>query len=370
MLGYNSMRKHFIDNLRWLDVLLLIPYHAAQAWNVWGEPNYIFYNGNRPISSIIVFFSPYFMPLLFLLAGISTKYALNKRTYKQYIAERAKRLLVPLLFGTLFFMPIMTYIADRANYGYDSGFFKHYTVFFTKYTDLIGADGGFSIGQFWFLLYLFVISLIAVGIISVQKKITAKKFDNISFLLVFLLGVPLPLLSEILSVGGKSLAEYTYIFLIGYYVFSNDAVIEKTEKYGYITLAIGLTASVINVYLFIWSDKNYTILNTVAMYISEWVMILALIGIGKKCLDRSCRISEFMSKRSFPFFSFHFVWLVFFQYLFTDLLGKNTFMLYTIPVVLAYIFTFICCEICIRIPLLSFLTGMKFTSDMPNQKNK
>lgn len=36
------MRKHYIDNLRWITILLLIPYHAAMAWNVWGEPNYIF----------------------------------------------------------------------------------------------------------------------------------------------------------------------------------------------------------------------------------------------------------------------------------------------------------------------------------------
>lgn len=84
------MRKHYIDNLRWIAILLLIPYHAAMAWNVWGEPNYIFFEGNKIISSIIVFLSPYFMPFLFLLAEISTKFAFQKRTVKQYILERAK----------------------------------------------------------------------------------------------------------------------------------------------------------------------------------------------------------------------------------------------------------------------------------------
>ena len=33
----DSMRKWFIDNLRWIVIFLLIPYHAAQAFNVWGE---------------------------------------------------------------------------------------------------------------------------------------------------------------------------------------------------------------------------------------------------------------------------------------------------------------------------------------------
>ena len=101
------MRKHYIDNLRWLILLILIPYHAAQAWNTWGEPNYIFFEGNRVISSFIVFFSPFFMPLLFVLAGIGTKYALQKRTTKEYLAERVRRLLIPFLYGTLVFTPIM-----------------------------------------------------------------------------------------------------------------------------------------------------------------------------------------------------------------------------------------------------------------------
>lgn len=54
-----------------------------------------FFEKNRVISSIIVFFSPYFMPLLFVLVGMSTKYALEKRTYKEYLVERVKRLFIP-----------------------------------------------------------------------------------------------------------------------------------------------------------------------------------------------------------------------------------------------------------------------------------
>ena len=165
------MRKHYIDNLRWITILILIPYHAAMAWNVWGEPNYIFFEGNRAISSIVVFFSPYFMPLLFILAGISTRFALQKRTVKEYMLERTKRLLIPFLFGTAALMPIMSYIADKFNYSYNEGFFRHYAVFFTRYTDLTGADGGFSLGQFWFLLYLLVISTVSAALLSLFKKI-------------------------------------------------------------------------------------------------------------------------------------------------------------------------------------------------------
>jgi len=178
------MRKYYIDNLRWITLLILIPYHTAQAWNTWGEPNYVFFEGNRSISSIIVFFSPYFMPLLFLLAGISTKYSLQKRTGKEYFVERIKRLLVPFLFGTIVFMPIMSYIGDKFNNSYNEGFLKHYAVFFTKCTDLTGADGGFSVGQFWFLLYLLIISIVSVGIIALSEKVIPESEKTIPFWLV------------------------------------------------------------------------------------------------------------------------------------------------------------------------------------------
>ena len=235
------MRKYYIDNIRWITILLLVPYHAAMAWNAWGEPNYIYFEGNKAISSMIVFFSPYFMSLLFLVAGISTRLALYKRTIKQYVLERTKKLLMPFVFGTMFLMPPMTYIADKFNYGYQGNLFRHYAVFFTRFTDLTGADGGFSVGQFWFLLYLFLISLIAVGIVLLQRKMMPQKDFDLPLALIFLWGLPLPLFSGLLSIGGKSLAEYTYVFLVGYFIFSNDDAINKAEKWKWIFLCIGIT---------------------------------------------------------------------------------------------------------------------------------
>lgn len=344
------MRKYYVDNIRWIIILLLVPYHAAMAWNVWGEPNYIYFESNKIISSIVVFFSPYFMPLMFFIAGISTRFALQKRTIGQYISERAKKLLIPFIFGTVLIMPPMTYIADQFNYGYQGNFFRHYAVFFTRFTDLTGADGGFSIGQFWFVLYLFLISLIAVGIILLQRKIIHPQNMDTPLVPICLWGLPLPLLSGLLSIGGKSLAEYTYVFLVGYYVFSNDEVIKKVEKWKWIFLCIGITATVFNVYMFIWSDTQHTLLNMTAKYVSEWFMINSLLGIGKRYLNFNGKVSKYMSKRSYTFYIFHFIWVVLFQYLLFHICGNNIILLYVLPVLLAYGATLLCCEICNRVP--------------------
>lgn len=358
-----NMRKHYIDNLRWLILLILIPYHAAQAWNTWGEPNYVFFEENRAISSIIVFFSPYFMPVLFVLAGISTKLALQKRTKKEYLIERVKRLLVPLLFGTIFFMPIMTYLADKFHSSYQDGFVEHYAVFFTKLTDWTGADGGFSLGQFWFLLYLLVISVVGVCVITLLNTITVKSKKTIPFWMVLVLGLPLPLLSELFSIGGKSFAEYTYLFLIGYYVLADEEVVDKAEKNSFLLFSVGLIATILTVYLFIWSDVKLAFLNVITKCISEWIMVIALIGLAKRYLNFGGKTSNYMNKRSFLFYIYHFIWVVLFQYILYGFVGNKTVVLFIGSVLLSYLMTFICCEISIRVPGLCFLTGTKYNAN-------
>ena len=343
------MRKYYIDNLRWLILLILIPYHAAQAWNTWGEPNYIFFEGNRAISSIIVFFSPYFMPLLFVLAGVSTKYALQKRTKKEYLIDRVKRLLVPLLFGTIGFMPVMTYLADKFHGSYHGGFVEHYAVFFTKLTDWTGADGGFSLGQFWFLLYLLIISIAGVGIVSVLKKIVPGSEKIVPFWAVLVLGLPLPIISGLLSVGGKSFVEYGYFFLLGYYVFTDEKIVEKAEKNCLLLFGIGLAATISNVYLFLWSDLELALANTVAKYVSEWIMVIALIGLSKRYFDFRNSVTVYMGRRSFSFYFWHFIWVVVFQYILYGIVGNRTVVLFAGTVILSYLVTFVCCEISVKL---------------------
>ena len=347
-------RKHYIDNLRWLMLLVLIPYHAAQAWNTWGEPNYIFFEGNQAISSIIVFFSPYFMPLLFVLAGISTKYALQKRTKKEYLIERVKRLFVPLLFGTIVFMPVMTYLADKFHGSYHGGFVGHYAVFFTKLTDWTGADGGFSLGQFWFLLYLLIISVVGVGIISVLKKVVPGSVKAIPFWVVFALGLPLPLLNGLFSVGGKSFVEYGYFFLLGYYVFADEKIVEKAEKNCLLLFGIGVAATILNVYLFLWSETELVLANTVAKYVSEWIMVIALMGLAKRYFDFRNKATAYMSRRSFSFYCWHFIWVVVFQYILYGTVGNRTVVLFVGTVILAYLVTFLWCEISVKLTLVFY----------------
>ena len=107
-----SERVHYIDNLRWITISLLVIYHACMAYNTWGEKNYIFFKDLKPFAFIVVLISPWFMPLMFLLAGVSASYSLSKRGYGKFIGERFKRLGIPLLIVLLVNATMMRYVAD------------------------------------------------------------------------------------------------------------------------------------------------------------------------------------------------------------------------------------------------------------------
>ena len=95
------MRKHYIDNLRSLCILLLFPYHTFMIYNGF-ESFYIHGDVVKPLSDFILICSPWFMPLMFVLAGISSAFSLKKRETSQYIKERILKLFIPLVFGISF----------------------------------------------------------------------------------------------------------------------------------------------------------------------------------------------------------------------------------------------------------------------------
>jgi fucose 4-O-acetylase-like acetyltransferase len=102
-------RRYDIDWLRVFAVLLLIPFHTAQLFN-----NHDFYVKNSELSAIgmdmfTLFVHQWHMPLFFFVSGAATWFALGFRTKGQYLGERGKGLLIPLVFGTLVLIPPQVY---------------------------------------------------------------------------------------------------------------------------------------------------------------------------------------------------------------------------------------------------------------------
>ena len=87
------MRRYYIDNLRNLTILLLFPVHTFMIWNDFGTKFYVWQGDNRLLSALIVLINPWFMPMLFVIAGISARYSLEKRSNKEFVIQRINKLL-------------------------------------------------------------------------------------------------------------------------------------------------------------------------------------------------------------------------------------------------------------------------------------
>ena len=94
----NQPRRHDLDWLRLMAIVILLFFHTGMLFNQWG-----WHVKNSETSTTFQYWmiwSHYFrMPLLLFISGAGTYMALGKRTPKQFAGERFRRLLIPLVFG-------------------------------------------------------------------------------------------------------------------------------------------------------------------------------------------------------------------------------------------------------------------------------
>lgn len=165
-----------------------------------------------------------------------------------------------------------------------------------------------------------------------------------NLLILWSIGVIVAVGNLILNIGGKSVGMYALLFMAGYYIFYDKAMIEKLKKYRWLHMFVFCIANVVDVYLFIWCDKTYKLQNTIAMYITLWFGILAILGFASKNFNQSNGLTRFLSTRSFDFYIVHYMWLIISQFYFESW-TDNIFVLLVGPILLTYVLSFITVEI-------------------------
>ena len=95
------MRRYaYLDHIRWMTVLLVIVYHVCYLFNgvgiLGGVPN----ARNLPfLDTISGTVYPWFMVLLFVVAGMCARFALVQQGNRAFLRNRARKLLVPSTLG-------------------------------------------------------------------------------------------------------------------------------------------------------------------------------------------------------------------------------------------------------------------------------
>lgn len=130
-----TMRHHYLDNIRWVTVLLVMFFHVFYFFNAYCIGSGIGgFSDYQPQDAVVYLLYPWLMPLLFVVAGMSSRYALQRKSAGEYLRTRTRKLLVPATLGLFVFQ-------------WMAGYFGMQTMNFRFHADM-GA------GQPWWAMYI------------------------------------------------------------------------------------------------------------------------------------------------------------------------------------------------------------------------
>lgn len=308
-------RQYEIDWLRNFVILLLFPFHAARMFDIW-EPNYIKNTDlSMGLSVLVAVLSLWFMALLFLLAGMSTWHALQKRGGGGYVRERVGRLLVPFVFGLIAVVPVQGYAARLSRTGYAENCMSFLGSYFTDFSDLSGYAGSFTPAHLWFILYLFVISLAALPLLNRWRKGDGGYFKRHADFFsrpwaLVLQCVPMTVMEALPGICGKNPFYYLYVFVWGYVLCTDGRYMASIDGMRRWTgpAALGMLA----VWLLLirplsgypdlsWPSAVLALVRNLAVCL----ILMALLGYGRKYLNRPAPALTYMNEAAYPVYILH-----------------------------------------------------------------
>lgn len=330
-------RSYYVDWIRVLAILALFPFHTGQIYN----QEAAFYVKDTVSVPLIMWLNSFIylwhMPLFMFLAGIGSYYALRVRSGKEYLLERFKRLIIPLVFGTLVLIPPLTYFrmfgdpnsvwpkgyADNAIPGFDKSYFEYYPDFFNG----IYPNGNLDWGHLWFLAYLFTFSLIALPIflylnsekgrwaIDWLKKVVKKSPGLFLFFIPIavievLLRKAYPNMPNLISDWANFLMFIT-VFILGFIMVSDHTFGEAIDRHWKAALTIGLL--IVTGLSVVFAARIQTGLNENTFYfvemtlrgVSIWFCMIGFLGFGRRYLDRGGRLIKYASEAALPVYILH-----------------------------------------------------------------
>lgn len=256
------------------------------------------------------------MPLLFWLAGSACWYALQRRTGKQFVKERVSRLLIPLVAGLLLIVPPQGYYALKMHGSETADYWTFLINYYTDFSDLSGYFGSFTPAHLWFILYLFVLSLLALPLLQRWVKhvndrdvqATARVLSHpLWFALLF---IPLAALQALPAPGGQNPFFYLFLLLAGFMVCTDARFMLMIEK----VRSIALIVCMVTVPLWLWMLSTNRgvpdfsasmIAMTLLRTLNVWLTLVVIVGYGKKLLNFHHRWLDYANEAAFPVYIIH-----------------------------------------------------------------
>jgi peptidoglycan/LPS O-acetylase OafA/YrhL len=324
-------RLEFVDNLRWVMIVLVVSMHAAVTYSHIGS--WYFMEDPKPGTLVMAVFATYqiflqafFMGLLFLLAGYFVPPAFDRKGPLPFIVDRAIRLGVPSLFYMIVIHPVVVYgLLQRFAAPTRPGLAQAWWPYLRSGRFLSGS------GPMWFALALLGFSIAYAGFCATGKRSSPKpaaapvpgSLQVIGLILImgacsFLVRIAQPMGTNILNMQLCFFSQYILLFWIGIRARRENWLMRIPYRFGMrwliLALSFGSAAWIALLAALLWTGSVEKLgggLTWQSAAYSFWEaffclgMCLGLVVLFREKLNHQGKAQRWLSDNSFAVYLFH-----------------------------------------------------------------
>lgn len=353
------MRRYYLDNIRWVTIVSVVVYHVIYMYNSIAAAGVIgpFYEKQYQDGLQYILY-PWFMILLFIVAGMCSRYYLEKHSVKEFIASRTRKLLVPSTIGLLIIGWVQGYVSMAISNAFET--IPEVVPSFVLYFIMVLS----GTGVLWFIQMLWLFSMLLAVIKKIEKDKLYQLTGRINIIGLILLVIPVYLSGLVFNtpvIAVYRFGIYGFTFFLGYFVLAHDEVIDRLSKYAVPLIVVALILG--GLYAGFYFGENYAVMptvNCIPAVAYGWAACLAMLASMKKWGNAMPKFASEMSKRSFGIYVFHYLPLSATAYLLHKYTSTPALPSYLLVAIAAFWGSLILYEVISRIPILRWcVLGIK-----------
>jgi glucan biosynthesis protein C len=316
-------REHYIDWIRVIAFMILIFFHCSMpfvrfGWEVKNTEHSLF------LDRVIIWLHQWRLPLLFFISGVGVSFSLRKRSVIAFFGERVIRLFVPLLFSMFFVIPLQVYFERLQENKINGSYWSFYPTVWelTPY-----PEGTLTWSHLWFVVYLFVFTILLLPIFSLFKIQALRKWKQqinpvfghplanlllaIPFIVYYFLWyIRWPVQGSLLDDWFLFNSSITFYF-VGYFLADLPSFWETCEAYRNYFLVVTLGCLAVLFWKYYWTvelpKQQDTSLYVYGFFdgLHIWSIILTAIGFTRRYLNFSTPSLVYLTSAVYPFYILH-----------------------------------------------------------------
>jgi len=334
MSNNGSQRRHHLDAIRVSAILLLIPYHAARYVQKGdGDP--------RIVDAVVWFVHTWHMPLFFAISGFLAASALRRSTALLQVRARFRRLGLPLVVGMLTVVPLANFFVIEAAALWP----RKGAVPAKRELDFANVFN-LTPRHLWFISYLLIISLLAIGIwLAIQRAPALGSAIKRGFASMLRSWWAVPLLASFSAAilitktgwvaGGSEsnsliptptlFAYFGFFFVFGWLLSGQSNLIEELKRGAWRRLGAGVLIAV-PAFLLFYNNGDFTgnvgtpgtladigalrLYGLFAVGLVCWLTLFGIWGVLARYVREESRVLRYLADASFWIYLVHIPFLV------------------------------------------------------------